>query len=195
MTPELRGVQRLARWGRLRLGFEHAAVVVDMEAQRLHWVGSDGTVHSYPVSTAEAGSGSVEGSLRTPLGLHRVSERIGAGAPVGEIFRGRRPTGERAAILTRAVRAPRDAVTTRILRLDGVDPGRNRGLGIDTRARYVYIHGTPEEGLIGRPASIGCIRMRNADVMDLFERVMEGTPVAIALRPSAFPSQQAWQAP
>jgi lipoprotein-anchoring transpeptidase ErfK/SrfK len=193
MTPELpRGVRRLVRWARLRLDTEAGCAVVDVAAQRLYWVEPRTGWRSYPVSTARAGVGSVEGSLCTPAGLHRVSERIGAGAPVGAVFRGRRATGEIAPILADPVAAARDAVTTRILRLDGLDAGLNRGAGIDTRARYVYIHGTPEEGLIGQPASIGCIRMRNADVIDLFERVPEGAPVVIARQPAAFPLPATW---
>jgi len=194
VTTELpRGVRRLARWACLRLGRDQVdCVVVDVAEQRLYWMASETAWRSYPVSTARAGVGSREGSFRTPTGLHRVSERIGAGALPGSIFRGRRATGETAPILTEPVPAERDAVTTRILRLDGLDPGRNRGAGIDTRERYVYIHGTPEEGLIGTPASIGCIRMRNADVIDLFDRVAEGTPVVIAQEPDVFPLPATW---
>ncbi len=193
MAAELpRPILRLARWARMRLGEAGPAVVVDATAQLLHWVDEGGDWFRYPVSTARAGTGSMEGSLRTPLGLHQVSERIGAGAALGAVFKGRRPTGTVARILTEPVPAEQDAVTTRILRLEGLDPGLNRGLGIDTRERYVYIHGTPEEGFIGRPASIGCIRMRNGDVADLFERVTEGTPVVITRAPTAFLLPDAW---
>ncbi len=187
-----RPILRLARWAGARLGHAGPVLVVDIPAQCLHWVGGDGSCRRYPVSTARAGTGALEGSLRTPLGLHRVSERIGAGAALGAVFKGRRPTGDRAEILTAPVAAERDAVTTRILRLDGVDAGVNRGLGVDTQARYVYIHGTPEEGFIGRPASIGCIRMRNRDVVALFDRVAEGSPVVITRAPLAFLLSEAW---
>lgn len=156
------------------------ALVVDVPGQRLYLYESGELVGSFPVSTAERGTGNREGSMKTPLGLHRVDEKIGAGAPRGMIFRGRRPTGELAEILTGPdQRAAHDDVTSRILWLEGLEPGVNRGGEVDSRQRYIYIHGTPEEGRIGQPASHGCVRMTNADVITLFDRVREGALVDI----------------
>jgi hypothetical protein len=152
---------------------------VDLGRQRLDLLEDGRSLASYPVSTAAAGPGEREGSLRTPRGLHEVHEKIGAGAPEGAVFVGRRPTGE--VCTPERVRAEpgRDWILTRILRLRGLEPGRNRGGDVDTEARHVYIHGTPDEASLGTPASHGCIRMRNADVIDLFERVETGTRVEI----------------
>ncbi|MCL7743798.1 L,D-transpeptidase [Guyparkeria hydrothermalis] len=156
------------------------AIVVDVTSQRMYLFEQGSLVGSYPVSTAERGTGNQEGSLQTPLGLHRVDEKIGADAPMGMIFRGRRPTGQQAEILTGPdERAERDDVTSRILWLSGLEPGVNQGGDVDSKRRYIYIHGTPEEGRIGRPASHGCVRMTNADVIALFDRVEVGALVDI----------------
>jgi len=156
------------------------ALVVDVGLQRLYLFEAGRLVGEYPVSTAEKGTGNAEGSMRTPLGLHRVDEKIGAGAPTGMIFRGRRPTGQFAEILTDPdARAKRDDVTSRILWLSGLEPGVNQGGEVDSKRRFIYIHGTPEEGRIGRPASHGCVRMTNADVIELFDRVEVGALVDI----------------
>ena len=133
----------------------------------------------YPISTSKAGVGSRAGSLRTPLGHHRVAEKFGDGAPLGTIFRSRANTGEVAKILTEPIDVEEDLVLTRILWLEGLEPGVNQGPGIDSKERYIYIHGTNEEGLIGTPASHGCIRMKNADVIALYELVPVGTDVII----------------
>jgi hypothetical protein len=143
--------------------------LVSIAEQRLHLYRAGVLVRSYPVSTSRHGIGNTLGSLRTPLGVHRVRRKIGAEAPLGTIFRGRRNTGEIAPLVLDPIDHPDDLVTTRILWLDGLEPGVNQGEGIDSFARYIYIHGTHEEGLIGTPASDGCVRMRNADVVELFE--------------------------
>lgn len=111
------------------------------------------------------------------MGLHRVAEKIGEGAAVGAVFLGRKPTGE--VVLPGSADPGRDAITTRILWLEGLEDGLNAGGTVDTRSRYIYIHGTPHEGQIGSPASRGCVRMRNADVIELFERTPTGTHVLI----------------
>ena len=156
------------------------ALVVDVTSQRMFLFEAGRLIGSYPVSTAERGTGNREGSLQTPLGLHRVDEKIGAGAPAGMIFRARQSTGQRADILTGPEeRAERDDVTSRILWLSGLEPGVNQGGDVDSKRRYIYIHGTPEEGRIGQPASHGCVRMTNADVIALFDRVEVGALVDI----------------
>ncbi len=154
-------------------------LVVDISDQTLSWFEDGRLQRRYPVSTSKYGIGSRAGSNRTPLGMHYVRRKIGAGAPAGTIFRGRVDTGKVARIEHRPVATGDDFVTSRILWLKGLDAGRNRGDGVDSYARYIYIHGTHEEGLIGQPASHGCIRMRNADVIELFDRVPERTLVWI----------------
>ena len=126
-------------------------------------------VASYPVSTSRFGLGSQEGSFKTPTGKFRVAEKIGHGAAAGTVFKSRRPVKA-----TKKMLREDDLVMTRILWLDGLET-RNA----NTHARYVYIHGTNHEEQLGTPASHGCVRMRNADVIELFDRVEEGTPVEI----------------
>ena len=155
------------------------ALVVSIEHQWIELRRGGVPDRGWPVSTSSYGVGSAAGSNRTPLGRHRVSEVFGAGAALGTIFEARRDTGRIATITTDDTDAEVDRVTTRLLWLEGLEPGRNRGAGVDSKQRYIYIHGTPEEGLIGRPASHGCIRMKNADVVELFDLVGVGTPVTI----------------
>jgi len=152
---------------------------VDVSDQRLYLARGERVLQSWPVSTSAVGIGSQSGSNRTPLGLHRIAETFGAGAPLGTIFRARANTGVVARIHTDATDVPEDHVLTRILWLDGLEPGHNRGGQVDSYLRTIYIHGTNEEGLIGQPASHGCVRMRNADVIALFEEVGVGTEVWI----------------
>lgn len=154
-------------------------IVVAVAGQKLHLLEGERTVKTYPVSTSRTGVGSRAGSNRTPLGLHRVAQKIGAGAAENTIFRERVSTGRVAALNLEPVPSKEDFVTSRILWLEGLEAGRNRGPGVDSFRRYIYIHGTADEGLIGRPASHGCIRMKNRDVIDLFDRVPAGTPVEI----------------
>ncbi len=125
----------------------------------------------YPVSLSRFGLGNLDDSLRTPYGVHRVADKIGDGQPLHTRFIGRRTTGERAPPTRRSDSAANDAICTRILRLEGLEPGINRGGFMDSYSRYIYIHGTPHERHIGRSASVGCIRMRNADVVRLFDTV------------------------
>jgi lipoprotein-anchoring transpeptidase ErfK/SrfK len=137
------------------------------------------TVREYRVSTALRGPGEQSGSFCTPRGKHIVRAKIGAGAPPNTIFVARRPTGE---IYTRELgeRFPdRDWILTRILWLSGCEPGFNRLGKVDTMRRFIYIHGSPDSIAMGTPGSIGCIRMRNADILDLFDRVAPGTEVEI----------------
>ncbi len=133
-------------------------------------------VKTYPISTSKYGIGSAAGSNKTPLGLHRIKNKIGDGVPQNTIFKARRNTGIKAII-----NQPNsgDLVTSRIMWLTGLEPGKNSGRGVDSYRRYIYIHGTAEEEKIGEVASHGCIRMFNKDAIDLFDRVDEGTKVEI----------------
>lgn len=153
-------------------------IKIDIDAQHLELI-DDGVVRTYPVSTALAGAGEVNGSFCTPRGRHVIRAKIGAGQPVNAVFVGRRTTGE---IYTPEleVRHPgRDWILTRILWLSGCEPGFNRLGPVDTMRRYIYIHGAPDSVSMGQPESHGCIRMRNEDVLDLFGRVPVGTFVDI----------------
>ncbi len=167
-------LQRVARDALVREpgGWGRPVLVVRVDQQRLYVLEPGHPVEQFPVSTAERGVGSREGSEQTPLGLHRVAQRIGDAAPAGTIFRGRSDTGEIAPILSEpGQRGPGDRITSRILWLEGLEEGLNRGGEVDSLARYIYIHGTDEEGRIGMPASHGCVRMRNQDIVALFPRV------------------------
>jgi L,D-transpeptidase YbiS len=133
----------------------------------------------YPVSTARNGPGELTGSNRTPRGKHVIRAKIGAGQPLHSVFVGRRPTGEIFSPELALQFPERDWITSRILWLSGCEPGFNRLGEADTMRRYIYIHGTADENSIGKPASHGCIRMRNEDIVELFDLVPAGTPVEI----------------
>ena len=154
-------------------------IKVSVTEQKLYLIEDDQTLKQYSVSTSVYGIGSEAGSNKTPLGTHKVISKFGDGAPLGTIFRSRINTGRKAKIYTDDTDLEDDDVTTRILRLTGLEPGKNKGSGVDSFSRYIYIHGTPEEGLIGKPASHGCIRMKNADVVELYDLVSEETLVMI----------------
>jgi len=151
-------------------------IVVDVAWQRLTLIESGLEIAEYPVSTAAAGIGGEENSMRTPPGWHRIHARIGEGAPSGAVFESREPTGAR----WEGGTTDDDLILTRILTLEGLEDGVNRGPGHDSLERYIYLHGTNHEDELGRPASHGCVRMGNADVIDLFARVEVGDPVVIA---------------
>lgn len=153
---------------------------VDIASQTLSLFGNDGAcIRRYAVSTAKNGAGEEKGSYRTPRGRHVIRARIGAGAPLGAAFRGRRPTGEVWSTALAEAAPGRDWILTRILWLSGLEPGRNRLGKVDSMQRYIYIHGTPDTEPMGVPLSIGCVRMRNRDVAELFELVPVGTRVDI----------------
>jgi len=136
-------------------------------------------VQAYAVSTALNGSGSQTGSEKTPLGWHRVRARIGAGCEPGTVFVARRPTGEVYSAALATANPERDWILTRILWLCGTEPGNNRFGQVDSMRRYIYIHGCPDSEPMGTPRSHGCIRMRNRDIIELFEQVPAGMPVLI----------------
>jgi len=156
---------------------------IDTRLQRLYlwepYPDGDMLIREYPISTARNGLGEQCGSYCTPRGRHRIAERIGVGQPLFAVFKARVPTGEIWSRDLEANEPDRDWILTRILWLDGLEEGRNKGGQQDTHDRYIYIHGTNEEHLIGQPVSHGCIRMKNADVAELFDLVEEGTEVVI----------------
>ena len=151
----------LARQGLARPGAPSALperlLVVDVERQLATWFEGGEAVAAWPVSTARAGIGGEQGSYRTPPGWHRIHQRIGADAAAGTVFVSREPTGE----TWRGEARDDDLILTRILTLDGLEDGVNRGAGRDSLERYIYLHGTNHEGLLGRPVSHGCVRLSN----------------------------------
>ena len=157
-------------------------IVVDVATQTLRVMDGPATAAEFPVSTSRFGLGFEEGSFRTPTGQFLVRDKIGAGAPPWTVFRARENTGEIA-----PPGGDEDLVLTRILTLDGLEPDN-----ANTLARYVYIHGTNQEHLIGTPASHGCVRLRNSDMAALHDMVEPGTPVSIVApsSTSARPSGQ-----
>ncbi len=152
---------------------------VSVQHQQMYLIEKDSIIKKYTVSTAKKGVGNELHSLKTPLGLHNVKRKIGDNVPLGGILEARIFNGNIAPIYEDKTKADGDYVTTRILWLDGEEVGINKGRNIDTYNRFIYIHGTPEEGYIGEPVSHGCIRMKNADVIELYDLIDEGTPVLI----------------
>jgi len=148
--------------------------------QRLELLEGGVAVASYPVSTARNGPGERRDSGCTPRGWHRIRLKIGAGLPLNTVFVGRRPTGEIYGSELAAAYPERDWILTRILWLTGLEPGFNRGGDRDTLRRYIYVHGCPDQAPMGIPLSHGCIRLRNQDLLDLFDRVEAGDRVFVA---------------
>ena len=152
---------------------------IHVAQQRLDLVVAGAFQRSYLVSTALNVVGEVHGSGCTPRGAHRVRAKVGAGCAPGTVFVGRRATGELHSPTLAAQHPGRDWILSRILWLTGCEPGVNRGGTVDTLRRFIYIHGCPDGLPMGVPASHGCVRMANADVIDLFDSVMVGTRVTI----------------
>ncbi len=155
------------------------ALIVEPVVQKMFLVKNFKIQKTYLISTGKKGLGCEQGSYKTPIGVHKIADKIGDGAPLGTIFVARKNTNKIAKIYTEPKDVKEDYVTTRILRLKGLEKGKNSGKGVDSYSRYIYIHGTPEEGLLGTPASHGCIRMKNKEVIDLFNKVSKGTLVYI----------------
>ena len=158
-------------------------LVINIAQQNLTLYQDDKGVTQYTVSTAKNGIGSQQDSGCTPLGNHFIAKKIGANEPINAVFVGRVPTGEIYSAELGKRQPERDWILSRILWLSGLEEGINKGSnsqgGCDTYQRYIYIHGTPDSEPMGAPLSHGCIRMRNEDIMELFERVEEGTAVTI----------------
>ena len=155
------------------------AVHIDVAAQTLELSEDGASLRRYLVSTSRNGVGQKNGSFCTPLGRHVIRARIGGGAVQNTVFVKRRATGEIWSEELAARYPGRDWMLTRILWLSGCEPGFNRLGEVDTMRRYIYIHGSPDTTVMGRPGSIGCIRMHNRDILELFDQVDAGTPVEI----------------
>ncbi|WP_275288350.1 L,D-transpeptidase [Halomonas elongata] len=152
-------------------------VEIDVAQQRLVIREGREARWSCEVSTGAAGTGEANGSGCTPLGWHYVRAAIGEGRPAGTVYRGRRPTGEVFDAGLAARHPERDWILTRILWLCGLERGRNRGGEVDSQRRYIYLHGTPDDQPMGVPASHGCVRLRDPDLLDVFALAVPGTPV------------------
>ena len=152
---------------------------VDIDKQSMIHLNKGKIQNVYPISSSSYGTGSEENSFKTPLGKHEIYKKIGYNLPENAILKGRVWNGAIADIIKEPIDTDFDHVTSRILWLDGLEIGKNKGKGIDSRNRFIYIHGTAEEGLIGKPASDGCIRMYNSDVIKLFDLVDEKAQVWI----------------
>lgn len=155
-------------------------IEIDIAKQQLRLLDDSGKlVKRYPISTAANGAGERDGSCCTPRGRHLVRAKIGAGQPLRAVFVGRRPTGEVWTPELHAKFPGRDWMLTRLLWLSGCEPGFNRLREVDTMRRMIYIHGTPDNEVLGKPGSHGCVRMRNEDIAELFDRVPPYTAVEI----------------
>src|SRR6478752_4109600 len=156
------------------------SIRIALAEQRLDLLRGGAAFKSYAISTSKNGAGERAGSYQTPRGAHLIRAKIGDGAPLGTVFRGRRPTGEIYSEGLARAQPGRDWILTRILWLSGLEVGRNRLGDVDSMRRYIYIHGTPDSTTLGVPGSIGCVRMRNSGVVELFDLVPAGTRVEIA---------------
>ena len=148
---------------------------VNIQSQTLSLVKNQIVSSAYPVSTSKYGMGNQKDSFKTPLGIHRIVDKIGSGSPAGRIFKDRKDTGKN----WQNEITDENLILTRILWLEGLEPNINRGENIDSYERYIYIHGTNKEELIGTPMSHGCICMKNSDIIELFDTVPENTIVII----------------
>jgi hypothetical protein len=154
-------------------------IKISIDEQRLQLLHQDRVVMDVAVATAANGPGEIQHSECTPRGWHKIRARIGAGCESNTVFVGRRPTGEIYSPSLKAAEPERDWMLTRILWLSGLEPGRNRFGKVDSMRRYIYIHGCPEEDAMGMPSSHGCVKMRNGEVIELFDHVPVGTKVLI----------------
>ena len=156
------------------------SILISVAEQSLRLLDERGVLEKrYAISTAAKGVGEANGSYCTPRGQHVIRAKIGAGHAENTVFVRRRPTGEIYTPELEVQFPQRDWILTRILWLSGCEPGFNRKGTVDTMRRFIYIHGSPDNVVMGEPGSHGCVRMRNADVVDFFERVEAGTPVTI----------------
>jgi len=167
----------LATCGRLKIEPTSFILTVNISRQTVSLFEDNKFVKKFRCSTSRFGIGQIEGSNRTPLGLHRITEKIGGGEPAGTVFKAREIIGH-----TSQPEFADAKITTRILWLEGLEPGFNQGGNVDSHARYIYIHGTGDQATIGRPASFGCIHLADADMISLFDLLPSGTLVWIAER-------------
>ncbi len=153
-------------------------LLVSIEQQTLELVVDGRSTRIFTISTSSNPPSCLENSFGTPTGLHRIGEKIGDGADLGAVFKGRVDIGKRYSELSAEEQTP-NLITTRILWLEGLEPGHNQGGNCDSHARYIYIHGTNHEDRIGQPASGGCVQLLNEEMIELFDTVESGDQVFI----------------
>ncbi len=154
-------------------------VYIGIKRQRLYHIKKNHIVSTYSISTSSKGAGNLMGSYKTPTGLHQIAEKIGDEAPAATLFVNKKNTGKVVSINTTEVSSNKDEITSRVLSLKGLQQGVNKGKKYDTFARGIYIHGTSDEATIGQPSSHGCIRMKNEDVIELYNHIFVGTKVIL----------------
>ena len=152
---------------------------IGIRRQRMYHFKNSHIVSSYSISTSSKGAGNVMGSYKTPTGLHQIAEKIGGNAPVATLFVNKKNTGKVVPINKSEISMNKDEITSRILSLKGLQQGINKGKKYDTFARGIYIHGTSDEASIGQPSSHGCIRMKNDDIIELFDLLSVGAKVVL----------------
>ena len=155
------------------------SIDIEISSQRLFLKENGQIIRSYPVSSSAFGEGQIENSFKTPYGKHKIKTKIGTNVNKNDFFISRQHISQSANIIHDPIDSEDDFITSRIMWLEGTEEGFNSGGSVDSFKRYIYIHGTHEEGLIGQKASHGCIRMLNHDVIELFKLVSEGTLVTI----------------
>src|SRR5450759_2875711 len=165
----------LTTCGRLKIEPTSFILTVNISKQTVSLFEDNKFVKKFRCSTSRFGIGQIEGSNRTPLGLHRIAEKIGGGEPAGTVFKAREVIGH-----TSQPEFADEKITTRILWLAGLEPGFNQGGNVDSHARYIYIHGTADQSSLGHPASCGCVHLADADLVPLFDLLPGGTLVWIA---------------
>ena len=159
--------------------FTDEVIYVSIKQQKIYYIRLDSIIKEYIISSSAHGTGNKSASKKTPLGLHSIKEKYGDQTPINGKMTGRVFHGKIATIYSDETKSKTDDVTSRILWLEGLEKGKNKGNGIDSFNRYIYIHGTSEEGRLGKPNSNGCIRMKNKEVIDLYNLVEVGTLVLI----------------
>jgi len=152
---------------------------VGIRRQRMYHFINNHIVSSYSISTSSKGAGNMMGSYKTPTGLHQIAEKIGVNAPVATLFVNKKNTGKVVHINKSEISMNKDEITSRVISLKGLQQGINKGKKYDTFARGIYIHGTSDESTIGQPSSHGCIRMKNDDIIELFDLLSVGTRVVL----------------
>ena len=152
---------------------------ISIKNQKMYHLKNQKIIYTYIISSSKYGTGNKQESNKTPVGLHKIKNKYGEKTPDNGIMIGRVFTGKIAEIYNDTTKSKTDDITSRILWLEGIESGINKGAGIDSYERYIYIHGTSEEGLLGTPSSHGCIRMKNKDIINLYKIIEVGTLVLI----------------
>tara|TARA_B110000114_G_C14984379_1_gene353876 strand:+ start:47 stop:637 length:591 start_codon:yes stop_codon:yes gene_type:complete len=172
-------IERVNNYLNSKNAFADEVIYVSIKKQKLYHIQLDRIIKEYTISSSVHGAGSMAGSNKTPTGLHSIKEKYGEKTPLNGIMIARVFHGNIATIYNDETKSKTDDITSRILWLEGLEKGSNKGKGIDSYNRYIYIHGTSEEGRLGKPASHGCIRMKNKEVIDLYKLLEVGTLVLI----------------